>query len=286
MAVRRAAVLLTGLLAAVATATGCFDVENEVTLNVANSGEIKLVLKFPASMSRIIQVSRLRGQRNILMAHNIVAPPSKITFKQDKTGSFIIEKVSFSSLDEVRSNYPLGRVQYAVTEVVRPGATRKGTYRLSVILKPPPGVLIASKSPSGRVITPKKRAQIIKMIQTMFKKRQCVIRFKLPAPAVEAGTISGGSSLFWDYLDEGLVARDAVTANPEMSEDGQTVTWRIPLLKLVGRLGGAEKMLTTTLWADFQTPPGFRMAQARSQPARSTLRPSWSRTMIRGQIPR
>ncbi|MBU1741904.1 MAG: hypothetical protein KKC37_10180, partial [Proteobacteria bacterium] len=238
MAVRRAIVLLTGLLAALVVNTGCFDVENEVTLNVASSGEIKLVLKFPASMSRIIQVSRVRGQRNLLLAHNIVAPPSKITFKQDKTGSFIIEKVMFSSLDEVRSNYPLGRVQYAVTEVVRPGATRKGTYRLSVTLRPPPGVHIASKSPSGRVITPKKRAQIIEMIRTMFKKRQCVIRFKLPAPAINAGTFSEGSSLFWDFLDEGLVSRDAVAVNPELSEDGQTVNWRIPLLKLVGRIGG------------------------------------------------
>jgi hypothetical protein len=256
--------LSAGLIGLLFLQAGCFDVENELTLNVGNSGELKLMLKFPASMSQIIKLSRLKGQTSIRLARNIVAPPSKITLSHDKTGSYIIERTQFSNLAEVKSNYPLGRVVYAVTEVVRPEPARKGTYRLSVILTPPRRMHIAPKSPSGRRITPVKRRQIVKMVRAVFEEKVCLIRLKLPASVVRAGTFSSRPQLFWDLMEDGLIVSDSVVVNPEASEDGQSVTWRIPLLKLVGPIGGAKKVLITRLWAEFKTPYGIHLDQVRS----------------------
>ncbi len=258
------ATLSAGLIGLLCLGTGCFDVESELTLNFGNSGQLKLTLKFPASMSQIIQLSRLKGQSSISLARNVVSPPSKITLSHDKTGSYITERAQFSSLAEVKSNYPLGRVIYAVTEIVRPEPARKGTYQLSVILIPPRRMHIGPKTPSGRRISPEKRRQIVKMIRAMFKKKVCVIRLKLPAPAVRTGTISLRPQLLWDQVADGLISPDAVVVNPVVSDDGQSVTWRIPLLKLVGPLGGARKVLTTHLWAEFKTPYGIHMEQVRS----------------------
>jgi hypothetical protein len=258
------AALAAGLIAFLCLGPGCFDVENELTVNVGNSGELKLILKFPASMSQIIQLSRLKGQSSISLARNVISPPSKITLSHDKTGTYIIERAQFSSLSEVKSNYPLGRAVYAVTEVVRPGPARQGTYRLSVTLLPPRRMHIAPKTPSGRTINPEKRRQIVKMIRAMFKNKICLIRLKLPAPAVASGTISLRPQLLWDLVEDGLVSPDSVVVNPAVSDDGQSVTWRIPLLKLVGPIGGARKVLTTYLWAEFKTPFGIHLEQARS----------------------
>jgi hypothetical protein len=264
MGARLRATLTAGLIGILCLGSGCFDVENELTLNVGNSGDLKLILRFPASMSEIIKLSRLKGQSSISLAKNIVSPPSKITLSHDKAGSYIVERAQFSNLSEVKSNYPLGKVVYAVTEVVRPGPARKGTYRLSVILTPPARMYIAPKTPSGRKISPEKRRQIVKMIRAMFKHKVCIIRLRLPAPAVKAGTISFRPQLLWDLVAGDLISPEAVVANPVISDDGQSVTWRIPLLKLVGPIGGARRVLITRLWADFRTPYGIHLDQVRS----------------------
>lgn len=224
--------------------TACFDFENEITVTSVGSGKISLTIKLPPQMAEMMKLARKQKGKGGGMSPNIISPRSKTTFKKTNKGYYIIETAHFGTIAEIKAKpatYELAIVSRGASPIesllgrgVIP--LRALTYRLTVVVRPRKSVPTGRPKAKPKKLSPEQKKQVEQMVKSMFAKRTFTVKMNLPSPRIEAATVTMGN----------------LVIHPKLSSDKRTVTWKIPLLKLMGKEAVKLIKKPVRFWATFK----------------------------------